>query len=92
MLDATTLPRFQAAAATALAATAKRRAFLHDVARGCLTRRGYVSFTLLWLGQTATREQKTEAKDAEAAGLLAWPATGPNITAELTAAGWEAIK
>jgi hypothetical protein len=72
---------------------AKRRAFLHDVARGCLTRRGYVVFTLLWLGQTTTRAQKAEIKAAEAAGLITWGCgIGPNVTAALSAAGWEALK
>jgi hypothetical protein len=91
MLDAIALAQLQDA--NAQAAAAKRRAFLHVAARGCLTRRGYVVFTLLWLGRTTTRAQKAEIKAAEAAGLITWGCTtGPNVVATLTDAGREAIK
>lgn len=79
--------------ATKQAEGAKLKAFLHDVARGCLTRRGYVVFTLLWLGRTTDRTRKAEIKSAEAAGLITWGCTtGPNVAATLTDAGRGALK
>jgi hypothetical protein len=72
---------------------ARLRHFLHDVARGCLTRRGYVKFTIQWLGRTTTRAQKADLEAAIAAGLVRWPGhTGPNVVAELTDKGREALK
>lgn len=70
----------------------KLRAFLHDVARGCLTRRGYRTFTLMWLGRATSRGHKAQVGQAVAAGLIRWPSTGPNVVAELTDKGRAAIK
>lgn len=68
-------------------------AFLFAIQRGRLSRRGYVKFTLQWLGRPASAEVKAAAKAAEAAGLITWGCTtGPNVVATLTDAGREALK
>jgi hypothetical protein len=81
------------AIAQAQAEAGTLRPFLRDVGLGCLTRRGYRVFTLLWMGRTTTRAQKAQVGQAIAAGLIRWPGhTGPNVGAELTDAGREALK
>lgn len=69
------------------------RPFLHDVARGYLTRRGYRTFTLAWNCRAVTLERKAQVGQAIAAGLVTWNGiTGPHVAATLTDAGREALK
>lgn len=63
------------------------RAFLHDVQRGYLTRRGYQRFTLLWVRRPARRDQILDAAAAERLGLLTFNGRIGDVTAELTVTG-----